>query len=152
MPPKLSERAKKITRLCKEAREKYMPEPDGTTYCNLAVNYIAKGLSYDDLSGMLANKMIQFIETSADWAEVKPEDAKRLADDGNLVVAGRRNKPHGHVAVVYPGAALVPSGKWGGKWPAVNNVGKTNWICGSSYAFTYKPKYYVLIQDREEDA
>jgi len=147
MPPKLNPKAKSIMALCADAREKYTPDGE-TTYCNLAVQFVVKNFSeYTGFRNTLANKMIQHMEESADWAEVEPNVAKLLADDGCIVIAGRRADPHGHVALCIGGRALVQSGKWGGKWPVVSNVGKRNWICGVNYAFSLPPKFYALIDD-----
>ena len=143
-PEEIGNKTERLTDLCREAREKY--QPDSQTYCNLAVRYVARGFAeYTGFRNFLANRMIKWMEDQPEWATVEPEVAKKCADDGKLVVAGTRGDPHGHVAVVLPGRALVPSGKWGGQWPVVSNVGKQNWICGANYAFSKRPKFYVLI-------
>jgi hypothetical protein len=147
MPPKLNPRAKIIRDLCKEARDRFTPESDGTTYCNMGVNHVAMGLDYGKFAKKLANEMVQIMERNAEWAEISAECAKRLADDGRFVVAGRQDDPHGHVAVVLPNEKLIRSNKWNGLCPTVSNVGKENWICGANYAFSRMPKYYVWIED-----
>ena len=148
MPPKkLNDRAQRIIELCADTREKFTPDGE-TTYCNLAVREVCHSFAeYIGFGNMLANNMVLKMENSAEWAKVDAEAAKRLADDGNLVIAARRGNPHGHCCIVVPGRAMVTSGKWGEKVPFVSNVGKSNWVCGANYAFQFKPSYYVLIED-----
>jgi len=149
--PKPNKRATSIIDICADAREKYQPD-DGTTYCNLAVQYVTK--NYAEYTGfinngspMLANQMIKHMDDAPEWAEVDPEAAKKLADDGRIVVAGKRRNPHGHVAVVLPMGPMCASKKWGGAWPTVSNVGLENRICGVNFAFSAKPKFYALIDE-----
>ena len=136
-----------LARLCRAAVERFKPEEDGTTYCNIGVNHIATGMGYKGFAGLLANAMVAKMASDADFSPVPAEEAKRLADMGEMVVAGQKGSPHGHVAVVMPGRDLVQSGKWGKKAPVVANVGKSNSIFGANFAFVTEPKYYVWIRE-----
>ncbi len=148
--PALNRRAKLIQELCRTAIEEFQPD-DGLTYCNYAVNFIARELGYAELGGLLANLMIMHFQNSGDFANIDIDTAHRLADAGNLVVAAKRGNPHGHVATLYPGRKMILSRKWGKKVPFVANIGSRNGIMGCNYAFEFEPKFWVLIEDVHQD-
>ena len=50
-----------------------------------------------------ANALIDEISTSDEWQEVSVAELSGLANDGVLVVGGKKEPGHGHVIVVYPG-------------------------------------------------
>jgi hypothetical protein len=66
------------------------------------------------LGGAQANDQVQYMEEN--WREVSMEDAKKLADNGKLVVAGLAEPRNGHVAVVVKGNGVQREGK---TWPNV---------------------------------
>ena len=61
---------------------------------------------------MLANDQVAYMEEN--WQEVSASDAQRLANDGELVVAGLQNASgSGHTAIVVPGSgAKKPDGNF----------------------------------------
>lgn len=86
------------------------------------------------------------MKKSPDFASVSAEVAQKLANDGRLVIAGRMDEPHGHVAVVYPGGELVNSSKWHEQAPTCANVGKINGVMGANWCFALPPKYWTWIE------
>jgi hypothetical protein len=120
----------------------------GKTFCNQAVMYIAKSLGYGGFQADCdANRIISIMETSAEWQIIPMSEAQPAANRGNLVIACRRDIPHGHVAVVRPGYATT-SGKWGPGIPRVVNIGATNFIDkGVNYAFQDPPDFYVCKKE-----
>lgn len=140
-------RYERLEKACRDAVERFKSDGE-TTYCNIALNHIAILLGYRGFVGLLANAIVRKLETDPDFAPVSPEKAKELADMGELVIAGQKGEPNGHVAVVFPNRPMVTSGKWNGaKVPVVANVGKTNAIFGANYAFVKEPKYYAWIRE-----
>lgn len=113
------------------------------TYCNRAVDKIAKAMGYVLFSGLNANKMVEKMQKSPDWSQIGIERAQFLANQGSLVVAGQIELPHGHVAVVRPGLEAF-SGKWNKLVPRVCNIGATNFIGHHiGHAFRNEPIFYV---------
>lgn len=137
-----------LRQACMEAMDKFRPDPDGTTYCNFGVNYIAQHMGFVGFAKLMANEIVDKISHDWAFAPIEAEVAQRLALAGHLVIAGRKDEPHGHVAVVYPTEDRMPlSGKWGHRAPWIANVGKKNGVMGSNNAFGKEPAYYVLIKD-----
>lgn len=138
-------------------RNDFKPNPDGSTYCNQAVNAIAQTMGCKDFDGKNANEIVLFISTNPDWSPVLFENAQDLANQGSLLVAGLSgpdlNDPHGHVVVIRPGR-VCQSGKWG-PTPRCVNIGKADFIAraqsgplimmpvGLNDAFIPKPIIYV---------
>jgi hypothetical protein len=138
--------------------EKWAPKMlDGTfyTYCNEAVNFVARIMGYEKFDrplvtggdeAILANQMIDKMnEPDGDWMEVYADVAQHHANNGSLVIAGMKNNiGHGHVCIVRPGM-LQHSGNWEAPAPRVMNVGKDVFIDKkASYAFKSQPNYFVL--------
>jgi len=128
------------------------------TFCNLGSSYICVKMGFDGFRGMMANEMVSRMENHADFAVVDAKAAQDLANDGRLVIAGCKGDvlpsghlDHGHVCVCYPGT-LAYSKKWREDAPFCCNVGKTNGLMNTNWAFASKPKYYAWIQDSKEDA
>lgn len=133
------------------------PLADGTTFCNLAVNFVAVAMGCKDLTGKTADEIMGLIEASDDWSDVPFEKAQDMANGGSLLIAGLESKElgaaHGHVVVIRPGRFCY-SGKWG-KTPRCLNIGKENFIArakhgplvnqpaGLNEAFVPPPKIYV---------
>jgi len=117
---------------------------DGETFCNQAVQYVAAKFSYDRFAGKLANEMIDILNNDKKWAKVSSNEAGQRASEGRLVIAARKDQPHGHVCIVRPGT-LATSGRWQENAPKVMNIGKDCFISkGANYAFREKPDYFSL--------
>lgn len=97
-----NDNASKLKEWCAEAYAKY---PDS---CSHAVRYVIKeaGLktpkNFDYLN---ANALLDYFEQN--WTNITddPAKAQRLADQGKIVVAGKKEAggKNGHVVIVYPG-------------------------------------------------
>lgn len=114
------------------------------TFCNYAVKRICNYLGYDKFGDKdTANDIIKHCCGLSVWRNILPDVAQSKANLGHIVIAGLVDKPHGHVAVVYPGQ-MVYSGKWLTYVPRVANVGKNTGIIGVNYAFKTPPEFYCL--------
>lgn len=135
-----------LRQLCEAVLEdpRYQPKY-GITHCNEAVAEIAYGLGYGGLSGLMANSIVTLMDIH--WQKVDGKRAAELASQDVLVVAGHKDTPHGHVAVVYP-APMQRSGSWGKDVPLLCNVGKRNAIMRASQAFRTEPVYYTPAEDK----
>lgn len=119
--------------------DRYQPK-NGVTHCNQAVAQIAYGMGHGGLTGLLANSIITLM--GIHWREVDGAEAARLAAQDVLVVAGQKEQPHGHVAVVFPDP-MQKSGSWGKDVPMLANVGKINGVMRASQAFKTEPTYFT---------
>lgn len=113
---------------------------DGKTFCNIGLHRIAKEFGVVYFAGKLANDICDILEKT--WTLVDGTRANEHANSGKLAIAGLKAKPHGHVAVVFPGA-MVYSGKWKKECPVLANVGVRNAISGANYCFPTEPQYYI---------
>ncbi len=108
----------------------FTPLPDGTTFCNQGVNYVAEAMGCKDFAGKNADEIVSFISASDNWSLVPIEKAQELANQGSLLISGLDSKSlgqsHGHVVVIRPGKAVY-SGKWG-LAPRVLNIGSENFL------------------------
>lgn len=117
---------------------------DGSTYCNLAVQYVAAKFSYVRFQGKLANEIVDILNNDKRWHKVSSNEAAERAAEGRLVIAARKDQPHGHVCIVRPGT-LEMSGRWKENAPKVMNIGKDCFISkGANFAFREKPEYFSL--------
>ncbi len=125
------------------------PENERRTFCNFAVNYVATKMGYVGFKGLLANQIVELMETSNStslprWTRIKASEAQELANLGFLVIAGVKETPHGHVAVVRPGNS-TQSGKWKTSAPKLMNVGAKNSIAvGANFVFKEIPQFFRL--------
>ena len=124
---------------------------DGKTYCNTAAYKICFNYGYDlydpnrkDL--MMANEIEAWVRSN--WAKITGLKANRLANEGKIAMAAQKGTPHGHIAIIYPGA-MVYSGKWAKEVPVVANVGARNGVMGCNYAFKTEPAYYTDPKNNE---
>lgn len=121
---------------------------DGATFCNFSVNHVAQRMGYDGFDAgsgpLLANGMVDLMKLkTADWMPIDPTTAQGYANSGSLVVAGFKDKPHGHVCIVRPGL-MQTSAKWKMNVPRVLNMGKDVFIAKSmAWAFKDKPGVWV---------
>jgi hypothetical protein len=117
---------------------------DGETFCNEAVQYVAAKMGYDRFEGKLANEIVDTLNNDKRWAKVDSNEAAERASEGRLVLAGRKDQPHGHVCIVRPGT-LEMSGHWKENAPKVMNIGKDCFLSkGANFAFQEKPDYFSL--------
>lgn len=119
---------------------------NGKTYCNLFVTWACEEYGATDFEGKLANEICDILFKSKSWRCVEGETANKIANNGGLCIAAQKNKPHGHVCIVYPGA-MVWSTKWGLECPVVANVGKRNGVMGCNWAFAKEPLYFAKKSD-----
>ena len=111
------------------------------TFCNWALQLIAEGyFGTDSLNGLNANAI--HAKVSKEWRKVSGEDAVNLAKSSFVIASQSNASGSGHVATVLP-LPMVHSGKWGKPVPQLANVGKTNGIMGSNFAFSTEPDYFV---------
>lgn len=96
-PTEVERLKKKLQTLIAEAAEK------NKTDCANSVAAAAEALGVTGLKGKRANDQIDFMK--ANWDTLTPKEAQDAANMGRLAVAGRKDTPHGHVAIVVPGAS-----------------------------------------------
>jgi len=168
---KLTALGEKLRRACDEVLELPQLRPEFNdkgnlvrTWCNVGVHEICSRMGINDFSdekgkgAICANAIVEWCVGDGSWMEVKTKDGKpdheeanRLACNGVVVIAGKKQFPHGHVAVVYPGG-MVKSGGWGAWVPRVANIGKDKEprAAGLNWAFSVKesmPSYYCRKED-----
>ena len=135
----------------------FAPKPDGTTFCNMAVQAICNVMGYKDFAGLTADQMVDKMASDENWTPVPFDNAQNLANQGLLVLAGldgpSMNQAHGHIVVIRPGRTCI-SGKWQ-QTPRCLNIGGENFLarakkgpligmaCGLNEAFIEMPKIYV---------
>ncbi len=91
--------------------------------CSGSVREAAKKLGIDlsvQTAGPQANNQVDYMEKN--WRKVSAQEAKELAEQGVFVVAGRKNYPHGHVAVVVTGRGAIKPNPVTGEnrvWPNI---------------------------------
>ena len=119
------------------------------TYCNQAIDFIAKKMGYEGFRGKLANEIINIMEASSDWLQPVHVEVQNLCNKGYLVIAGLEAEPNGHVVVLRPGEE-IQSGKWHRAVPRCINVGQdvfiglcNNYPAGINWSFVEKPKFYL---------
>lgn len=126
------------------------------TYCNFGVYSILQKMHINlfyrsDLNRrFLAAEMYQFCDRFPNrFPKVNDKVAKAMADYGLVVLAatmGKKGIKDEHVAIVYPNAPMVSSGKWKKLCPQVANIGKKNEVMGTNWAFgKYMPDYFVML-------
>lgn len=108
----MSEATDALSKACDEAYAAY------PTSCSHSVWYVITKLVDSTMAHQQANPMIDMLAKS--WTEVDLATAAKLANEGQVVVGGQKATGHGHVVIVYPGAAKPRGG-----YPATNKEGKT---------------------------
>jgi hypothetical protein len=124
----------------------YQPR-DGNTYCNIFTHdYMrARGLSEQEFPLQLANNTNMWLQSSAaaeqGWKQVSAEEAQRFVNSGGIGLASRFNSAgHGHIAPIIEGQTE-------GGYPAISNVGATNFLfghAGDSPSFVAGPTTYWI--------
>lgn len=132
------------------ANPKFQPKK-GTTYCNMAVQFIADAMGCQELDGLMADEIYQVMKTNASgkWKNVEGSDATIWALSNGLSIAAMSSQDlgeaHGHVAVVYP-LGMEGSASLGHDVPMVANVGKSVGVMRSTQAFPVskgEARYYT---------
>lgn len=95
--------------------------------CNRGVNHAFEELTgSEELSGVNANDMVDILDESENFETVELEEVQELANDGEIVIAGKKEEDvSGHVALAVPGEE-VSSGSWGQKVPVMMDTGKNH--------------------------
>jgi len=130
----------------------WYPLANGTTFCNLAINFICNAIGYTKFNApdishpVMANAIISFMKSSGDWMNIDGNVAQAHANVGALVVAAQFNlEGHGHVCVVIPGEMQF-SGHFAKNVPLVMNIGKDVFIGKhAGWAFQEEPQYFALV-------
>lgn len=109
------------------------------TYCNFAVQRVAKAFGLIDLDGLNATQIYEHLAAGNGWMKVPGEQAADFAQRGGLAIAAMHVQfhGHGHVAALYP-APMGESASLGRTVPQVANVGQHNGVKRSSEAFPPK--------------
>jgi hypothetical protein len=135
-------RASGLERLCQEAvaSQAFVATAD-KTFCNRSVRYICQGCGYNGFGqNDLANDILQKLKEAEDWEEIPLKMVSKCSQQGELVVLGVVEQPHGHVVVGYP-SPEQESSTWGILVPLVAHVGKSpNGIMRLSEAFSADKK------------
>ncbi len=146
----------------RELCEKIVTDPDlkpnnGLTWCNKAVDRVAVAYAgYNGFEGMLANDMVEKMRRSMYWQKLQPDEAGVTAMAGGLVIAGMKDEPHGHVAIVMSdppsknGHPLMTySGNFKCEVPRIANVGSKNGIMSANWAFRKLPDFYAYTPKKK---
>jgi len=128
------------------------------TYCNEAVQHVARVMGCNDFDHLTADEICQFLAQRKGWKEIMMRETQFLVNEGSLVIAGLSSQnlgaAHGHVCVLRPGEQ-VWSEHWKSMVPAVMNVGGQNFIlrfrtsggeyisAGINGAFQMIPRFYA---------
>lgn len=125
-----------------------------STHCNRFVALCANEVGCRDLGApdeWTANQMIskleKLVQEDRGWHEVDVFEAQNAANRFNLVVAGSKMEPHGHVCVVIPGE-IAWSKKHEADLPIVANAGVDNFYGRlASFAFgkDKPPRFWVWL-------
>ena len=123
--------------------EKYVAR-GGLTFCNHFVQDTFDYFGYKGFKGLTANQIFEKCLGSPEFEEQQPEECAWLVHKyGYLVVAASIGKPHGHVAVVFPGVPVY-SGKLACHVPMVASTGEPNRIAGANWFFRGMPRFFKL--------
>lgn len=118
---------------------------NGTTFCNLAVQWIMEKSGYAGFKNMVANQMVDKMRDGGKWKPIEMEDAQFFANQGNIVALGIKDSPHGHIAIARPGVQVYSS-KWKTYCPKLMNIGSQNSISKSAnWVFTKQPKVFIYL-------
>jgi hypothetical protein len=94
-----------------------------SSQCNRGVSKAFEEVTESkELNGKTANQIVDYMESSNDFEPVEVDEVQNLADDGTVVIAGKKEDKNGHVALAVPGEK-VNSTSWGGDVPVVMDTG-----------------------------
>ena len=136
----------------------YEPNPNGESFCNIALQDILSFLGHADFCvdknhhTMLANDITEKLETTC--RRVSFDEGFTMANHGAIVIAAMKLPQHGHVALVYPSPGQYTSGKWQrGDVPFVANVGgidangeNMNGVRPLNWCFGAKPRLWLVAE------
>jgi hypothetical protein len=121
--PVSSDNAKKADDLKKACDEAFNYAPAAKS-CSHAVWYVVQKLINSKEPLRTANDWIDYMTQSDSWRSVTPDEGWKLANEGKVVIGGRKENPNGHVIVIYPGTKI---GGGGYMYPYKNKItGKTD--------------------------
>ena len=104
----------------------WQQRPDGTTWCNHAVDFVARLYGYNGFSGerwpLLANDMHRHMVESDQWQEIALDEIKPYLLHGCLIVTASLGEENGHVCVPMP-VPFEYSGNYRAEVPVYANVG-----------------------------
>jgi RHS repeat-associated protein len=117
-------------------------DTDGTqsAQCNRGVNEAFTEITEsDELKGKTANEIVDQMASSDNFEKVDLDDVQDQTNDGEIIIAGKKETKHGHVALSVPGEEAT-SKNWGGDVPVGMDTGGGNrWSKkGMNYSFASK--------------
>ena len=99
----IAEAVRKLTKACDEAFEA------NKSSCSNAVWDVIKAVHDPAQQYRQANQLVDWMTTN--WSEVGLEDGYLAANQGAVVVGGKKKESgHGHVIVIYPGDKILNGG------------------------------------------
>jgi hypothetical protein len=113
-----SDNAKKADDLKKACDESFSYAPAAKS-CSHAVWYVVQKLINSKEPLRTANDWIDYMTQSDSWRQVTADEGWKLANQGKVVIGGRKENPNGHVIVIYPGTKI---GGGGYKYPYKNKI------------------------------
>ena len=144
-----AERVQRLLTLQEEAvsNSAWLRTPDGRTFCNRALAFVAQGMGYFFPAAELANDMIDHMAADPRWTEDSMERAHSHAMRGGVAVAALQDHPHGHVGTLAP-LPMEESTTWVCAVPMIANVGEENGIMRLSGAVKaadrYRLRFFLL--------
>lgn len=112
-------KANELQKACDEAYD----YPPAANSCSDAVWYVVQKLINKQEPKRTANDWIDYMSGSDDWREVTIDEGWKLANQGKVVIGGKKETGHGHVILIYPGDKI---GGGGYKYNYYNKVKKKN--------------------------
>lgn len=94
----------KLKKKCDEAHE----DAQAKTSCSHAVWYVLKALVNESEPYRNANELVDYL--TKNWSEVELDFGYRLANQGRVVIGGKKEPSNGHVIVIYQGDKILNGG------------------------------------------
>jgi hypothetical protein len=107
--PTTPEKTQKVNAL-KETCDKAYDYGPAQESCSHAAWYVIQQLVNKLEPYRKANELIDYMSGPNDWHEVGIEEGWKLANEGKVVIGGRKDSPNGHVIVIYPGTKIPGGG------------------------------------------
>ena len=98
----IAEAVQKLTKACDDAFEA------NKSSCSNAVWDVIKAVHDPGQQYRQANQLVDWMTTS--WSEVGLDDGYLAANQGAVVVGGKKEPGNGHVIVIYPGEKIMNGG------------------------------------------
>jgi hypothetical protein len=99
-----AEEVEKLAKACKAAYK------EATNSCSHAVWHVLKAMLDPKEPYRQANELVDWMNKSPAWGLVDLEKGFALANEGKVVVGGKKETGHGHVIVIYPGDKKLNGG------------------------------------------